>query len=180
MAHLATPATEGEVAMPKRQREDVALADGGDPPLKRNRIAPFGPWVAGIERRIRRVHYQGDPVKAAGSKFVEARFGPGSYMPRANDANAKRPSGIRAARVKYPRCYFKAGHMLNCNLGGNGKNPKNLTILRSTANTSMTKHDNAIARGCEHLDRSTKRYMKRGWTRRTFLAASACASQPAR
>ena len=41
--------------------------------------------------------------------------------------------------------------MLNCNLGGNGKNPKNLTILRSTANTSMTKHDNAIARGCENL-----------------------------
>ncbi len=137
--------------MGKRPLVETDPDDQDGPSSKRQRIAPLGAWLAGIERRVRRVHYQGDPVKAAGSRFVLARLGPDLFMPRANDANARLPSAIRAARAKYPKCHFKAGHMLNCNLGGNGKNPKNLTILRGTANTSMTKHDNAIARACQHL-----------------------------
>jgi hypothetical protein len=137
--------------MNKRKRDEADAENEDESSAKRQRIAPFGAWLAGIERRVRHVQYQGEPIKAAGSKFVQAHLGPDSFMPRANDAKAKLPFGIRAARTKYPKCYFKAGHMLNCNLGGNGKNPKNLTILRAAANTSMTKHDNAIARACGHL-----------------------------
>jgi hypothetical protein len=134
--------------MVKRKRDDE---DGDESSGKRPRIAPFGAWLAGIERRVRHVQYQGEQAKAAGSKFVQAHLGPDSFMPRANDSKAKLPSGIRAARTKYPECSFKAGHMLNCNLGGNGKNARNLTILRAAANTRMTKHDNALARACGHL-----------------------------
>lgn len=135
--------------MGKHDRDEAGSDD--EPGAKRQRIAPFDTWLAAIERRVRSVNYQGEQVKAAGSRFVQARLGPDSFVARKNDANARLPSGIRAARKKYPKCYFKAGHMLNCNLGGNGKNAKNLTILRSTANTSMTKHDNALGRACLHL-----------------------------
>ena len=134
--------------MPRRPAELTVDASGDG---KRQRIAPFDAWVAGIERRVRHVTCQGGAPRAAGSKLVTAHLGPDSFSPRANDANARLPPGIRAARAKYPKCSFKAGHMLNCNLGGNGKDSRNLTILRASANTAMTKRDNALARACQHL-----------------------------
>ena len=84
-------------------------ADEDEPSAKRQRTPPFGAWLAGIERRVRYVNYQGQQVKAAGSKFVEAHLGPGSFMPRANDANAKLPSGIKAARKKYRSATSRPG-----------------------------------------------------------------------
>lgn len=48
------------------------------------------------------------------------------------------------ARQSYPQAYFKAGHLLNADLGGDGKDPGNMTILTARANSQMTAFDNNV------------------------------------
>lgn len=95
--------------------------------------------------------YVGKASIAAGSDHVTMTLGPTSLNYRRNDANPNLPIGIKKARQTYPDCGFKAGHMLNCDLGGNGENSKNLTILTKNANTAMTKYDNALKNAVSFL-----------------------------
>ncbi|MGE0383397.1 MAG: hypothetical protein AB7Q97_01620 [Gammaproteobacteria bacterium] len=96
-------------------------------------------------------NYKGKSEQKAGSDSVSVTLGPNACNARSNDADPDLPEGIELARKTYPECNFKAGHMRNCDLGGNGKNWKNLTILTSSANTAMTKYDNALKRAAEQL-----------------------------
>ena len=117
--------------------------------LQAAKLAPG--WLAAIERRLWIVTYRAESQRDAGGKFMQAHLGPDSFEPRRNDFKANLPAGIKAAREKYPKCGFRAGHLLNRNLGGNGKNPRNFTILRASAYVALLKRENAIARACRHL-----------------------------
>ena len=108
-------------------------------------------WLRSVEENLRRVTYEADPDRAAGSRRVSATFGPLSWTQRANDADPSLPRGIKLAREHYPACGFKAGHMLNCELGGNGRRAENLTILTASANTAMTRYDNNLKRAVHYL-----------------------------
>lgn len=141
--------------MPKRKRDEDESEDGnvGAGKLRRTtrvRIERFDSWIGKIEQRVRKVTYTG--ISAwAGSAKVAAVLGPDSYNPRSNDADSDKPLGSKPAREKYRKAGFKAGHMLNCEFGGDGSSWKNLTILSARANTAMTKHDNALKRACAEL-----------------------------
>ncbi len=126
-------------------------ADGGLRRSSRVSRPPLEIWLRQIEANLRRVKYMLDADSEAGSKSVSVTLGPGSYMPQANDANPDLPSGIALARETYPACNFKAGHMLNCDLGGNGKLAGNMTILTASANTSMTSFDNNLKYAAQYL-----------------------------
>jgi hypothetical protein len=111
---------------------------------ERFRRPSFESWIATVTAGKTGPDYVGKTSTAAGSDHVTMTLGPTSLNYRSNDANPNLPTGIKKARETYPDCGFKAGHMLNCDLGGNGENSKNLTILTKNANTAMTKYDNAL------------------------------------
>jgi len=67
----------------------------------------------------------------------------------ANDADPMLPSAMPQARTEYAD--LKTGHLLNGHLGGDGKNPDNLTILSSAGNARMTKFDNRVKDACRAL-----------------------------
>lgn len=135
----------------KRLRDPNEDEDEQNWPLKRRASArlvnakpPFGAWVKTMENAVRTTRYEKFPEKGRGSKRVTATLGPELRIERANDANSSKPRTIVEAREKYPKHSFKAGHMLNCDLGGDGRTAGNLTILTAKANTSMTKYDNKL------------------------------------
>lgn len=59
-------------------------------------------------------------------------------------ANPSLPGAIRAARRRYPRASFKAGHLLNGDFGGSGQDARNLTILTARANSTHKRFDNRV------------------------------------
>jgi hypothetical protein len=102
------------------------------------------------------VYYEGPAYlkqkpPAGGGRNLIVVLGPNAYEQRANDANANRPAAMKRARKQYPEARFKAGHILNCDLGGIGTVDHNLTILTASANTAMTKYDNALKRAAQIL-----------------------------
>lgn len=122
----------------------------------------LGTWMAAVERRLYGAIYEPRNPAKAGGKCVTASLGPKSNIPRRNDAKASLPKAITAARRKYPKCVFKAGHLLNCHPGGNGKDWRNMTILTSSANTKMTKLDNAVMRGVYYLEKIYEQFHAMG------------------
>lgn len=97
--------------------------------------------------------YTWERNRNAGGKKSTAILGPNSLSGMGTDANSKLPSGIEKARGKYKQCFFKAGHLLNADFGGDGKDGRNLTILTATANTFMTSFDNNIKKAVEKLEK---------------------------
>lgn len=88
----------------------------------------------------------------AGGKHSSALLGPNSNAYEKSDADSKKPGAIIAARQRHNHT-FKAGHLLNAIFGGDGKDPKNLTILTSSANGAMRGFDENIKRAVEDLRR---------------------------
>lgn len=119
-------------------------------------MAPIDTWIAKQHARAKAAPAYTPLSIYGGGKEVAVTLGPDSLIPRRNDAKANLPSGIKAARAKYDppgrkTAHFKAGHLLNCDLGGNGQSYENMTILTGSANTKMTRLDNALKRATEKL-----------------------------
>jgi hypothetical protein len=57
---------------------------------------------------------------------------------------------------------FKAGHLLNAELGGDGRDPANLTILTSSANRENTSFDNALKMAVDSLRKAYEAISKLG------------------
>ncbi|HEU0048669.1 MAG TPA: hypothetical protein VFQ43_13820, partial [Nitrososphaera sp.] len=90
--------------------------------------------------------YTSESGKRAGGKVSHVVLSPSQHLAvgMGSDANSQLPNAIATARQTYPQAYFKAGHLLNADLGGDGKDPSNLTILTATANSQMTAFDNPV------------------------------------
>jgi hypothetical protein len=82
----------------------------------------------------------------AGGKSSQAVLSPYAALGLVGgtDANSQLPSAITQARTLYPQAFFKAGHLFNADLGGDGKDANNLTILTAAANSQMTAFDNPV------------------------------------
>lgn len=96
-------------------------------------------------------------IHGAGGKKSEVVLGPtGAWLNAKSDADSSLPSGIRAARNRYPQSYLKAGHLLNAQFGGDGKNANNLTILSATGNSNHKAFDEPIKRALTVLKEAFK------------------------
>jgi hypothetical protein len=136
---------------PKRKSDDLDPKNVLDADKKRKSRPPLATAIDGLPAYWEDPTHTAHPKAVAGALKMEVVLGPNACNPRANDAASNLPKAIAAARTKYPKCKFKAGHVLNCDLGGDGKNAKNLTILSSSGNTSMTLPDNALKRAANAL-----------------------------
>lgn len=87
----------------------------------------------------------------AGGKHSSATLGPGCLLSANSDADPDLPRAIAKAREEYPGLSFKAGHLLNAELGGDGKDAANITILTATANSSHRAFDNPIKKAVAEL-----------------------------
>lgn len=124
------------------------------PRSTRTRQAPLVTYMREANGEQEDIEYDRALVSAqAGCSKAVAFLGPLSLRSVNSDANASLPPGIIAARVAYPRAYFKAGHMINACFGGNGQKSNNLTILTSSANTAMTAFDNRVKDAVRELYR---------------------------
>lgn len=105
--------------MPKRGRD----ADEEEPrSSKRVRLPPLKDYLDTANKAQQRIEYKRSLISAyAGSAKAVAYLGPLSVRSVNSDAVSSKPSGIIAAREKYPAAYFKAGHMINAMFGGNGE-----------------------------------------------------------
>jgi hypothetical protein len=87
----------------------------------------------------------------AGGSHSSAILGPNSLRGMGTDAKSNLPKAIGKARKVYPLDFFKAGHLLNADFYGDGKDSKNLTILNAVANTRMQSFDNRIKEAVQGL-----------------------------
>jgi hypothetical protein len=92
---------------------------------------------------IDKPHYTAAPNAAAGGTRSWATLGPNALRSMKSDADSSLPTAIARARFDHG-IDFKAGHLLNAELGGDGKNPANLTILTPSANSAHRAFDNPI------------------------------------
>lgn len=127
--------------MPKyvRRKEEKEEAKSKDRPRRRAKIpvekAPaFFEWPT----------YTCADNSSAGGKYSRAVLGPNGIVAIGNKADPNLPLGIRAAGRAYEREHFVAGHLLNGEFGGSGKDSDNLTILSSSGNGNHKKFDNNI------------------------------------
>lgn len=160
-AAAAQAAPPAPVTGKRKSRDDDEADSDGDSNMGqaapqsrsvRQRLEPLAEWLKKAEKKTNPgPTYTANKVVAAGSEMVKVTLGPLSLVQGGNDAKSTLPSGIKLARQIYPECSFKAGHMLNSDLGGYGHNYKNMTILTSSANTSMTKYDNRLKDAVAYL-----------------------------
>jgi hypothetical protein len=79
----------------------------------------------------------------AGGKCSTATLGPAALKEMGSDSDPKKPAAIERARQEYG-IRFISGHLLNAELGGDGNNSDNLTILTPTANSNHKGFDNPV------------------------------------
>jgi hypothetical protein len=79
----------------------------------------------------------------AGGCHSSAVLGPGAYLSGNSDSDPRLPSAIDRARDTYGIGFF-SGHLLNAELGGDGKNTRNLTILTPAANSAHKGFDDNV------------------------------------
>lgn len=87
--------------------------------------------------------YTPSTSRRAGGRYSSATLGPNGYSSRGTDADSSLPSAITSARSAY-NISFKAGHLLNADFGGNGRESANLTILTPRANAIMRGFDDPL------------------------------------
>jgi hypothetical protein len=80
----------------------------------------------------------------AGGAQSTVVLGPGGYVSKNSDADRTAIPAILAAETGYPGHTFKAGHLLNAELGGSGSDPGNLMILTTAANSAQRAFDDPI------------------------------------
>ncbi|HTX34497.1 MAG TPA: hypothetical protein VME43_05720 [Bryobacteraceae bacterium] len=124
-------------------------------------IDPSNIISTGKKRRLQiplsstKEYYQAPQYTACGTMCggckSTAVLGPRAYREVNSDADPSKPPGIADARKKYPKCAFKAGHLLNATFGGNGSDSKNLVILTSGANVRCNSFDNKVKEALIHL-----------------------------
>lgn len=143
----------------KRKAEDPP-SGGAAPKRQSTRVSrpPKDKWVQSLgEKKAEGPKYSKESDADAGSREVTAKLTPASLTGMGTDADPNLPKGIKKARAEPgwdAKYHFKAGHMLNADLGGDGKNPANMTILTSSANTAMTKYDNKLKQAVEALEKA--------------------------
>lgn len=92
--------------------------------------------------------------KKAGGKHSSAILGPGCLRSENSDADPDLPSAMKRAKLEYPDEVFVAGHLLNSALGGHGTDPRNITILTSSGNSSHKGFDNPIKTAVTELKKA--------------------------
>ena len=153
------PLSPGEVSPLQSSKSDVIQRNGTKRPAtdeprksKRAKRPPKETWFNEMDRYFSDPKYTGVPGNPdAGGKNSTVELGPTGLVEMGTDANPNLPKAIKDARTKYPGKYFKAGHLLNADLGGDGQNAKNLTILTASANTSQQGFDNPVKRAVSQL-----------------------------
>ncbi|WP_028608950.1 hypothetical protein [Paenibacillus harenae] len=131
---------EVEVKESKREKKTKVETEVNSRPKRRKVVQ-----VKSMDLHFRRPLYTKESAhRDAGGKKTTAKLGPNSLKGMGTDANSSLPKAIVRARQDYPDSHFKAGHLLNADFFGDGKTSANLTILTSSANTSMTAFDNPI------------------------------------
>lgn len=120
----------------------VQRMDGGSAAGSRSR-RPQRQRVRDLPLFISGPRYALSSTRGAGGARSRAILGPNSLFGMGSDANARLPHAIDAARDRhnYP---FIAGHLLNADFGGTGRDSCNLTILTPTANSAMKNFDNPV------------------------------------
>ncbi|MEU8192264.1 hypothetical protein AB0C10_00620 [Microbispora amethystogenes] len=102
--------------------------------------------------------YESFTENSRGGKRITVILGPGAYLESRTDAKPDPESdfanALKAAKELYPEANFKAGHLLNHSLGGDGTKVGNLTILAHSANSSNNSYDNQIKNGVGSLDKA--------------------------
>ncbi len=94
--------------------------------------------------------YMGCDDVGCGGRHSSAILGPNCLLSTNSDADPSLPTSIIAARAKYDHV-FKAGHLLNAQFGGDGKNRENLMILTSSANVQFNAFDNCVKNALNEL-----------------------------
>ncbi|WP_341703432.1 hypothetical protein [Ferrovibrio sp.] len=145
--------------VPKRRRlEANSEHDATAPRVHRPSLEH---WLDNLAVSKELPDYTGKSDPAAGSAEIEVILGPKSDRGGANDANPRLPSGITSARNTYEgKCKFIAGHMLNSDLGGDGKDWKNMTILTSQANADMRGYEANLKKAVYYLNQLYKALLK--------------------
>ncbi|MBB4905475.1 hypothetical protein [Actinophytocola algeriensis] len=128
------------------QSYDSESEDAPDPTLivagPRIQIAAVG--------GIANIRYLVDPAytpaarPGAGGAQSTVVLGPGGYVSMNSDADRTAIPAILAAETDHPGHTFKAGHLLNAELGGSGSDPDNLIILTTAANNAQRAFDDPI------------------------------------
>lgn len=100
--------------------------------------------------------YLTDPVYAGGSSqkggaSVTVVLGPFAWRSRGDSADPNLPSAIKEAGKEYTNENFIAGHLLNGEFGGPGKDWRNLTILTSSSNGKNKRFDEPLKRAVAEL-----------------------------
>jgi hypothetical protein len=130
---------------------------------KKNNLAPLRKSTrtriltakaAGLVRYLEGPTYVAADDPRAGGKHSSVVLGPDGLSEMGSDANSNLPSAITAVRKRYPASTFYAGHVLNADLGGNGQNAANMTVLISTANSANKNFDNRIKEAVNSLDKA--------------------------
>ena len=129
--------------------EDVETSMDGQSFIRRSsRIQkpPFERVMEAIDPHFELPAYTPEQDARAGGKVSRVVVSPAQYraVGMGTDVDSQLPKGIKLARQTYPQAFFKAGHLLNADLGGDGKDADNLTILTARANRQMTAFDNNV------------------------------------
>lgn len=120
----------------------------------RLRKPPFSQALKGVKRFFRGPSYQAAKNSKAGGVHSQAILGPEAFTGAGTDANSNLPSAIKDARNSYSQTKFIAGHLLNADFGGDGKDAKNLTILTSQANSNHKNFDNPLKQAGAELKKA--------------------------
>ncbi|MFK0118467.1 DUF4157 domain-containing protein [Streptomyces sp. NPDC090994] len=136
----AAPAVQRSARASGALRADplsVVQRYGSSRPVRRRRVN-----VDNLPSYIVRPSYTMTKAKRGG-EWSTATLGPNGYFGMGTDANSNLPSSINKARRTYSIA-FKAGHLLNADFGGTGRDAANLTILTPTANRLHQSFDNPV------------------------------------
>jgi hypothetical protein len=153
---------EKEAAVKQRLKGAIEKKHHAPPQRRSTRIK-----IPNAELTVRGIVYLDGPYytaaddPAAGGTKSWAQLGPNALRSMNSDADASLPSAIVAARTHYG-IGFKAGHLLNAELGGNGKDPANLTILTPSANSAHRAFDNPIKSALAELFKAYIAMVKMG------------------
>ncbi len=131
---------------PKKKRKLLPSKDNfiAPPPLRRSTRRKKGKPVNSLDAYLfGKPKYESCTDFKAGGKHSSFKLGPNSVSSMGSDADSKLPKGITDAKNEYS-IEFVAGHLLNADFYGVGKNYKNLTILTPKGNSNHKSFDGPI------------------------------------
>lgn len=147
---------DGEPGTSSRKRGEPSggTREQGSLPPKRSRKKPFDAAYGELHQYF---GVKGEPDyhwasdKRAGGCDSSAILSPRGFTGGGSDANPNKPAAMKAARKRYGTHQVVAGHLLNADFGGKGKDSDNLTILSAKGNSNHKEFDEPLKKAGAQL-----------------------------